>query len=30
VQANVNANLAPDLEIHVNGMAAMAQGDFLL
>ena len=30
VQANVNANLAPDLEIHVNGMAAMVQGDFLL
>jgi serralysin len=30
VQANVNANLAPDLEIHLLNVASMVAGDFVL
>lgn len=30
VQANVNANLAPDMEIQIKGMTSMAPGDFFL
>ena len=30
VQANVNADLAPDFGVHVSGVASMALGDFLL
>ena len=30
LQANVNASLAPDLEIQVKGVGSMAHGDFFL